>query len=74
MEDINPEWVSLARRIESSAGTALANNKNDGIAIITMHVAVDSAGKPLVWVLSEPKRVEPSRVAKKTLMKLLSSG
>lgn len=74
MSDMTPEWASLTKRIQARAAETLENNKSDGIALISMHVAVDSRGTPLLWVISEPKRVEPSKNAKETLIKLLSSS
>jgi hypothetical protein len=74
MEDIQAEWASFAKRIQAKAAETLENNASDGIAIVSMHIAVDSNGRPLVWVITEPKRVEPSKNAKETLIKLLSSG
>ena len=73
-KDIRPEWASVLMRIVSEAENTLANNMSDGIAIVTMHVAVDGRGVPLVWVVPDGKRIEPSRDAKSTLIKILSGS
>jgi hypothetical protein len=56
----------------SEAKSTLINNSSDGIAIVTLHVAVDGAGKPLFWVVVDGKRVEPSKDAKTALISILS--
>jgi hypothetical protein len=67
------EWNGVTLRMISEAKETLQNNSSDGIAIITAHIAVDSNGKPLLWVVPNGKRVEPSRDAKEILIHLLSS-
>jgi hypothetical protein len=74
MNDIRPEWASVLRRILHESERTLANNVSDGIAIVTIHVAIDGQGAPLVWVVPEGKRIEPSRDAKSTLIKILSGS
>jgi len=73
-EDIRPEWASVIMRILAESNKTLSNNVSDGIAIITMHVAVDGRGAPLVWVVPQGKRIEPSRDAKATLISILSGS
>jgi hypothetical protein len=67
------EWNGGTLMMISEAKETLQNNSSDGIAIITAHIAVDSNGKPLLWVVPNGKRVEPSRDAKEILIHLLSS-
>ncbi len=73
-KEIRPEWASVLMRILSEAEETLSNNTSDGIAIVTMHVAVDGRGAPLVWVVPTGKRIEPSKDAKSTLIKILSGS
>jgi hypothetical protein len=74
MNEIRPEWASVLKRILSEAESTLANNVSDGIAIVTIHVAVDGRGAPLVWVVPEGKRIEPSKYAKSMLIEILSGS
>lgn len=76
--DIHPEWESVVLRLMSEAKDVLSNNSSDGIAIVTMHIAVDGKGKPLLWVVPKGKspvsvvRIEPSKDARETLIGILS--
>ncbi len=74
MDTIHPEWGSVVLRLMSEATSTLANNTSDGIAIVTMHVAVDGSGKPMLWVVPDGKRIEPSKDAKATLINILSNS
>ena len=53
-------WESLRLRFRDAARKVLSNNYH-GVAIITAHVMMDSNGRPIAWVMSEGKRIEPSR-------------
>jgi hypothetical protein len=57
-------WNNLQRRVKSEAKGTLRNNMSDGVAIISVHMLVDSAGEPLAWVIQDGKRIEPSKDAK----------
>jgi len=78
MNTIPPEWESVILRLMSEARSTLANNTSDGIAVITMHIAVDGKGNPLLWVVPDGDsvvsvaRIEPSKDAKDTLINILS--
>ena len=74
MDIVHPEWGSVILRLMSEATDTLANNTSDGIAIVTMHVAVDGSGKPMLWVVPAGKRIEPSKDAKTTLINILTNS
>jgi hypothetical protein len=61
--DNEQRWKHLMLRLAQEARDVLSNNKQRGIAIITMHVVMDANGSPLVWVVPKGKRVEPSKDA-----------
>jgi len=64
------KWNSLLQRLQHEASQTLANNKTDGVAIVSSHVLFTGSGEPLVWVVTS-KRVEPSKDAKSILLQLL---
>ena len=72
--NIPPEWASVVLRLMSESRETLSNNKSDGIAILSIHIVVDSDSRPLFWVVPDGKRVEPSKNAKETLIAALSQS
>lgn len=66
-------WEQFRLRVLSEAERTLANNKQSGIAIITAHVLMDASGTPLVWVVPDAKRVEPSKDAASIIKQLTDS-
>ncbi len=74
MDNVHPEWGSVILRLMSEATSTLANNTQNGIAIVTMHVAVDGRGKPMLWVVPAGKRIEPSKDATETLINILTNN
>jgi hypothetical protein len=72
--DIPPEWASVVLRLMSESRETLSNNKSDGIAILSIHIVVDSDNRPLFWVVPDGKRVEPSKNAKETLIAALTQS
>ena len=71
---IVPEWASLIRRVKAEVDDTVGNNRSDGVAIITMTVAFTAQGKPLGWVVSEGRRVEPSSKARDLVLALSLAG
>lgn len=67
MED---RWVGLTQRIKQEASKTLANNKRDGVAIVSANILMSADGQPLAWVIGS-KRVEPSRDARAVLADIL---
>lgn len=57
------KWPSLVARMKQEAARTLENNKQRGTAIITLNVIMNANGEPLVWVVSNGKRIEPSKDA-----------
>jgi hypothetical protein len=66
-------WSMLEKRIRAEAKSTLRNNASDGVAIISVHLVTDAQGEPLVWVVQDGKRVEPSKDAAETIKALLGS-
>lgn len=66
-------WSSLISRIKQEADETLRNSEQKGCAIITVHMLVNSKGVPLVWVVNEGKRIEPSNAALSVIQQLSES-
>jgi len=62
-------WNSLILRMRHEAKRILANNK-DGVMTVHIRLFTDSCGEPLLWVISDPARIEPSSTAKECISKL----
>jgi len=70
LTDKQTAWVGLVRRIMQEARSTLENNKSDGLAIVTAHILLDASGEPMLWVVGEGRRIEPSKDAKTILQQL----
>jgi hypothetical protein len=57
--DIKPQWLSVARRMQSVA-------KTEGYAVVTISVLVDPDGCPQAWLEPRTCRIEPKRLASDT--------
>lgn len=68
-EDIQPCWLNVIRRLQSVAST---ENRNS-YAIITLHILIDSEGKPRLWSTPTCKVIEPKRSAGELLAILASA-
>jgi hypothetical protein len=70
-------WTAFLKRLQSevddTAGDMLKNNRH-GVCIVNVHVAVDSSGTPLVWVVGKTARIEPSNRAKEIILALLGGS
>ena len=64
--DIKPGWLNVIRRFQSESG------KQNGFAIITMKVVVDSEGNPVFWTSPEACKLEPKRGAEKFLAQIIT--
>lgn len=73
MNNSDKRWAAVLSRIKQESSTTLANNRRDGVCIVTMHIVVDSHGNPIVWTVPNSVRIEPTRTAKEILLSLLSS-
>jgi len=60
--DIRPEWLSVVRRLQS-----VATDHNQGLAVLSIHVLVDSTGRPQAWTEPACKLLEPKGRASKLL-------
>jgi len=65
-------WESFVNRLKLEATNILRNN-SDGVAIITAHVLVKGDGAPLIWVVQDGKRIEPSKDAQEVISAILGS-
>lgn len=68
---ISIRWENLVLRLKNEAQKVLANNKQRGVAIVTAHILLDADGNPLVWVVPDGKRIEPTRDAADVITKLV---
>lgn len=59
--DIQPEWLSVIRRLQSVA-------KSEGLSVINIHILVDANGIPLAWTEPRQTKIEPKRDASALLM------
>jgi len=57
------QWENLVLRLKNEARSLLANNKQNGVAIVTVHLLMDAEGTPRAWVVPAGKRIEPSSSA-----------
>lgn len=66
-------WTAFVARLESEAKSTLKNNRH-GLCIVTAHIAMGSDGEPMIWVVTDGVRVEPSGDAKEVLLPLLANS
>ncbi len=71
---ISTKWESFVSRLKLAANQALQNNRTSGVCIVTAYVVITSQGEPIVWVVPDAKRVEPSRDAAAALRLLVGEG
>jgi hypothetical protein len=64
--DIKPKWFNLVRRLQG-----LARQQN-GVALLSVSVLVDSEGNPLLWETPHRADLEPCFDAEQAIHKLLS--
>lgn len=65
------KWESFVNRVKAEARSVLANNKTSGIAIVTVHIAVNASGDPLIWGVRDGIRIEPSKDAASALTTII---
>ena len=68
----HPEWQQLALRLTAEAQDTLRNSRG-GCALITIHVVVEADGRPMFWLVSDGRRIEPAKNAKQILKALVGS-
>jgi len=63
-DDIKPQWLNVIRRLQSAC------YGNQGLAVLSIRVLVDSEGEPVLW--TEPTRVklEPKSAGLEMLLNL----
>lgn len=55
-EDINPEWMSVIRRLQSVS-------KSNGLSVVSIAILVDADGKPISWTAPEKILLEPKSIS-----------
>ncbi len=55
-EDVNPEWLSVVRRLQSVA-------KSNGLAVLNISILVDADGTPVAWTAPGKKLIEPKSMS-----------
>lgn len=60
---MSDRWQAFVNRLKQESKHGVVKNNSSGLVIITSHVLVNGEGEPLVWVVNEGKRIEPSRDA-----------
>jgi len=55
-EDINPEWFSVIRRLQSAS-------KSNGLSVVSIAILVDANGKPISWTAPEQMLLEPKSIS-----------
>lgn len=54
--DIQPEWLSVIRRLQSVS-------KSDGLSVISINILVDKDGVPQAWTSPQKTLIEPKNAA-----------
>lgn len=55
VEDINPKWYSVIRRLQSIS-------KSNGFSILSIRILVDSHGNPIAWTEPRQTKIEPKGI------------
>lgn len=64
IEDIQPEWLSVIRRLQSVA-------KSQGLSVISINILVNADGIPQAWTQPTQTLIEPKREASALLAMVL---
>lgn len=64
------DWKSFQARLEKESSDVLGNSQ-DGLCVVTVSVAMDGDGHPIVWLISNSAKVEPSKDAKRVILQLI---
>ena len=56
-EDIRPEWLNIARRLQSKA-----RGRQPGLLLMRIDILVDLEGNPIIWSKPECILMEPTRM------------
>ena len=64
--DIKPKWLNLVRRLQGMA------RQQNGMALLSVTVLVNSDGDPLLWETPSRTDLEPCFEAEQAIQKLLS--
>jgi len=55
-EDIQAQWLSVIRRLQSKA-------KSEGLAVLTINILVDQNGVPQAWTEPVQTKIEPKNAS-----------
>lgn len=70
-EELDVRMDNFVLRLKYEAERTLSNNRQKGVAIVTAHILMDSEGNPLAWVVSDGRRIEPSKDALDVIKQLV---
>ena len=62
--DIKPEWLNVARRMQSVSGS-------QGYSIVTMNILCDASGRPVMWTEPQQLKIEPKAANADAIIKAL---
>lgn len=70
---MDKKWESLVLRLQDEGQRTLKNvSFLGGLAIVNAYVIVDSDGLPVLWVVMDGKKIEPSASARENLLRVLA--
>lgn len=64
------DWTAFQARLQKEASDILGNSQ-DGFCVVTVSVGMDGDGNPIVWLISNSAKIEPSRDAKRVILQLM---
>ena len=64
------DWSAFQARLKKESADVIGSSQ-DGVCVVTVSVAMDGDGNPIVWLISNSAKVEPSKDAKRVLLQLL---
>jgi hypothetical protein len=65
-EDIQREWLSVIRRLQSVA-------KSEGLSVLSISILVDANGVPQAWTSPKQVKIEP-KLASSAILSLFIEG
>lgn len=66
-EDIKPQWLNVIRRLQSAC------HGNQGYAVLSIAILINSNGEPVSWVEPLLRKIEPKSLTTSALLDLAGS-